>query len=75
MSTFNKIDPNAPAFPPNAGWRDNDPAAAGMTVLAYIASQQMTAICFSPLTVHLDEADKATLAVQHANALIAELNK
>jgi hypothetical protein len=35
---------NPPAFPPNAGWRDDKPDYRGMTLRDYFAGQAITAI-------------------------------
>lgn len=35
---------NPQAFPPNAGWRDNDPNQRGMTLLDYFAGQALAGI-------------------------------
>lgn len=33
-----------PAFPPNAGWRDNDPKCQGMTLRDWFAGQALMGI-------------------------------
>lgn len=35
---------NPQAFPPNAGWRDNDPNPRGMTLLDYFAAAALPAV-------------------------------
>jgi hypothetical protein len=38
------VDHNPPAFPPNAGWRDNDPEARGMSLRDYFAGQTLSGL-------------------------------
>lgn len=70
-----KLDPHASAFarPPS---RDGFGREDGLTIRAYIASEQMAALLSSShrdYELHLD--DVAKTATQAADALIAELNK
>ena len=66
------VNDGGPAFPPNAGWRDNDPACRGMSLRAYFAGQAMAAIVSTkPVTMSAELLAK--MAVHVADALIARL--
>lgn len=62
-----------PAFPPNAGWRDNESSCRGMTLLDWFAGQALSSILAewaeSGEGWHTDAADKA---YRVAASMIAE---
>lgn len=72
-----KIDPNAPAFP-NAPFANEsmiwDPSP-GLTIRAEIAKDLMVGIMANPSLSEVTREGMAKLAVDHADALIAELNR
>lgn len=59
-----------PAKPPNAGWRDNNKNARGLTKLEYAAIQIMAG-----LEKAASPKDLASFSVHLANALFDELEK
>lgn len=62
---------NPPAFPPNAGWRDNDPNCNGMTLLDYFAGQALAGLMTKyPDTLTPDEL--ADYAYDIAQAMLPE---
>jgi len=71
---MSKIDPNAPAFPPNAGWRDNEENARGMTIRAHFAAKALQGLLSSSGDV-IDFDVVSHEAVKIADTTIAELNK
>jgi hypothetical protein len=52
-----------PAFPPNAGWRDADENARGMSLRDYFAAQALAGLLASPTT---DEDTFGTIAMIEA---------
>lgn len=44
MSTTDTPKDGGPAFPPNAGWRDNDPSGYGMTLRDWFAGTAIAAL-------------------------------
>lgn len=67
-------DDGGPAFPPNAGWRDNDPAAHGMSLRDWFAGQALVGLMSDPgmRPDNLDEfTHMAARLYQVADAMIA----
>lgn len=63
---------NPPAFPPNAGWRDLDPAYHGMTLRDWFAGQALAGILARGSVI--DEKRTAKFAFEHADAMLAARN-
>ena len=60
-----------PAFPPNAGWRDNDPNARGMSLRDWFAGQTIKGTA-EIMLLRGDEAAKfAERAYEIADAMLA----
>lgn len=65
-----------PAFPPNGGWRDNDPLARGLSKREHFAAMAMQGILANPdcLSWRGDTARVvAARAIECADALIEAL--
>jgi len=75
-------DNGGPAFPPNAGWRDNDHECRGLTVRDYFAAKAMQGMlaypgCDSRGSHHNNNTPQgvASMAYAYADAMIAEHDK
>lgn len=71
MHEQNNIDPNAPAFP-RSGNPDFSPQS-GITIFQHFSLELMKGVLSGSSVFHPKEAAK--YAVEHAQALIDELNK
>jgi hypothetical protein len=63
---------NPPAFPPNAGWRDNDPDCRGLSMRDWFAGQALVAISdYAPLgnPVGIGAREHAKTLAVHAYAI------
>lgn len=69
---------NQPAFPPNAGWRDNGPDGRGMTLRQWYAGQALAGLIANPnmCPATLEEINHgASRCFDMADAMIAEGGK
>lgn len=80
---------NPQAFPPNAGWRDDDQNARGMTLRDYFAAKALSGLCANSskelLLTFIKEATErgecrmsgtfAREAYEFADAMLAEREK
>ena len=67
---------NPPAFPPNAGWRDDDPDCRGMTLRDYFAGQALCGMLANPeMCLASTNQDDAAMAYEAADAMLAERMK
>jgi hypothetical protein len=69
---------NPPAFPPNAGWRDNDPDCRGLSMRDWFAGQAIGSAlaCMNPVTIEPDaNAKLARMAYALADAMLSERQK
>lgn len=65
-------DGGGPAFPPNAGWRDNDPAMRGMTLRDWFASKALP-FCLCEFGGNAEDGRQfAEAAYQIADAMLEE---
>lgn len=68
-------DNGGPAFPPNAGWRDNDHECRGLTVRDYFAAKAMQSlVAMSDGYTHRQDQIKPMCADAYAwaDAMLAE---
>lgn len=61
---------NQPAFPPNAGWRDDKPECRGMTVRQYAAVHILMGILAAN-----DHADPVAAAVAYTDEILEALEQ
>ena len=66
-----QIHDGGPAFPPNAGWRDNDPKMRGMSLRDWFAGQALVGLLASG-THYCDHHGRVHDAYLHADAMLAK---
>lgn len=62
---------DTPAFPPNAGWRDNDHDCRGMTLRQWYAGQALAGMTANPEHNDTDWETIVELSFHAADAMIA----
>ena len=72
-----KVKDGGPAFPPNAGWRDDDVNCRGMTLRDYFAAKALAgAVSHSLLEIKPENVDRIACVIwQIADAMLAERAK
>ena len=73
MTDTTKKDDGGAAFPPNAGWRDYDPNARGMSLRDWFAGQALTGLVAAYTEVSWHALAKDAYAI--ADAMLAQRNK
>lgn len=76
-------DNGGPAFPPNAGWRDNDHECRGLTVRDYFAAKAMQGMIINGGYDYEETESNSTArsrlvaadAYRYADAMLAERDK
>lgn len=66
---------DTPAFPPNAGWRDSDPACRGMSLREWYAGMALMGILANPNRIGGSAEEVANSADYYADAMLAQRDR